>query len=257
MRQWRRVWRLIRLSLHIIIGILLTAWVAGILRQSFNTPFYQRLYSWWLGKTGRIIGAQVKVMGQPAAQGTLLVANHISWLDIPMLGAYATPRFLSKHEVRHWPVIGWLAEKSGTLFISRGHAGAAGQASAEILQALQGERSVLLFPEGTTSTGNDVRTFHARLFAAAFDGHIPVQPVALRYPGQDGLTNPLVPYVDEQPLMANLHHLLEEPHLQVEIHFLPVIQPDGLNRKALAVACEQQIRQVVKPAYHCAQNKAA
>ncbi len=150
-----------------------------------------------------------------------MVANHISWLDIALLGGVANPRFLSKQEVRQWPVIGWLAEKSGTLFITRGKAGAAAQASATILQALQSGRSVLLFPEGTTTTGNDVRTFHARLLAPAFDANVPVQPVAVRYPGKDGLTHPLVPYVDQQSLWDNLKSVLAEPGIQAEIHFLP------------------------------------
>lgn len=248
MKLLRRNLRLLRLALHILNGMVLTLLLAGLLRMSFNTPFYQRLTQWWLRKITRILGVRVAVTGEPAGDGVLMVANHISWLDIALLGGYARPRFLSKHEVRHWPVIGWLADKAGTLFISRGKAGAAAQASATLLQALQAGRAVLLFPEGTTTTGNDVRTFHARLLAPALDSGKPVQPVAIRYPGADGLTQPQVPYVDQQSLWDNLQGLLGERELRAEIHFLPPLPSAGVDRKTLAAQCEQQIRAVVKAA---------
>lgn len=247
MKLLRRNLRLLRLVLHILNGMVLTLLLAGLLRVSFNTPFYQRLTQWWLRKITQILGIRVTVTGEPAGNGVLMVANHVSWLDIALLGGYAKPRFLSKHEVRHWPVIGWLADKAGTLFISRGKAGAAAQASATIQQALQAGRAVLLFPEGTTSTGNDVRTFHARLLAPALDAGLPVQPVALRYPGADGLTHPLVPYVDQQSLWDNLQGLLGEAALHAEIHFLPPIPSVGVERKRLAAVFEQQIRALVRP----------
>jgi 1-acyl-sn-glycerol-3-phosphate acyltransferase len=245
MKQLRRTLRLTRLGVHVLHGVVLTAILGGILRMSFNAPVYQRLMGWWLRRLGHILGARITVTGEPAGQGVLMVANHISWLDIPLLGGFAKPRFLSKQEVRHWPVIGWLAEKAGTLFITRGKAGAAAQASATILQALQAGRAVLLFPEGTTTTGNDVRTFHARLLAPAFDAGVPVQPVAVRYPGKDGLTNPLVPYVDEQSLGENLRAILGEEEIRVQIHFLPPLQTAGVDRKKLAALCEQQIRGII------------
>lgn len=245
MKRLRRSVRLTRLLLHVLNGMVLTTVFAGIGRMSFDAPFYQRLVGWWLRKTGQIVGLRISVQGESAGQGVLLVANHISWLDIALLGGATTPRFLSKQEVRYWPMIGWLAEKSGTLFITRGKAGAAALASATILQALQSGRTVLLFPEGTTTTGNDLRTFHARLLAPAFEANVPVQPVALRYPGKDGLTHPLVPYVDQQSLWDNLKNVLEEPCIRAEIHFLPLQQTTGMDRKTLAAACEQQIRAVL------------
>jgi 1-acyl-sn-glycerol-3-phosphate acyltransferase len=244
MKRLRRIVRLIRLAMHVFAGVLLTVLFAGV----WHAAFYPRLVRWWLNKGGEIVGVKIKLVGKPAEQAVLMVANHISWLDIPLLGGVANPRFLSKQEVRQWPVIGWLAAKSGTLFITRGKAGAAVQAAATILDALRAGNSVLLFPEGTTTTGNDVRTFHARLFAPAFEANVPVQPVALRYPGQEGLTHPVVPYVDQQSLWDNLKALLAEPSVQAEIHFLPPITTTGTDRKALAAACEQQIRAVIAPA---------
>jgi 1-acyl-sn-glycerol-3-phosphate acyltransferase len=236
--------RLIRLSTHFVLGMGLSVTLV-MLRISSDGVFYQRLMGWWLRKVGHILGAQVSVVGEPAGQGGLLVANHISWLDIPLLGGLTTPRFLSKQEVRTWPVVGWLADKAGTLFITRGKAGAAAQASATMLQALRSGRTVLLFPEGTTTAGNGVGTFHARLFASALDAGVPVQPVAVRYPGNDGKINALIPYVEEQSLWDNLKGILGERVIAVEIHFLPPITSTGMERKALAALCEQSIRAVI------------
>lgn len=242
--QIRRL-RPLRLALHLVNGVVLTGWLAGILRVPPDAPPYQRLMGWWLRKAGRILGVRATVFGEPAGQGVLMVSNHISWLDILLLGGVAVPRFLSKQEVRGWPVVGWLAQKAGTLFITRGQAGAAAQASATILQALQAGRAVLLFPEGTTTTGDEVCKFHARLFAPAFDAGVRVQPIALRYPGKDGLTNPLVPYVGQQSLGDNLRAILGEAEIRVEIHFLPPLSTVGMDRKTLAATCGQQIREVV------------
>lgn len=240
--------RLLRLVLHILNGIVLTALMAGILRQDYQSPLYRRVKHWWLRQIPRILGIRVIVHGQPAPAPTLMVANHISWLDIPIIGGHAQPRFLSKQEVRTWPVVGWLAAQAGTLFITRGQAGAAAQAAATIKAALQAGRSVLLFPEGTTTTGDDVRPFHARLLAPAIEANIPLQPIALRYPATDGRTHPAIPYVGEQSLWENLRGVLREPALLAEVHFLPPVQTTGLDRKALAAQCEQQIRSIIKPA---------
>lgn len=246
MKQIRRLFRLVRLALHVMVGVLLTLVFAGLLRMPCGHPFYQRLYGWWLRKTAAVSGVSIKTLGEPAGQGVMLVSNHISWLDIPVLGAVARPRFLSKQEVRHWPVIGWLAARSCTLFITRGKPGAAAQAAQTITRALQGGRSVLLFPEGTTTTGNDVRTFHARLFAPALDMQAWVQPVALRYPGKDGQTNPVAPYVDKQSLWDNLNGLLMEDSVAAEVHFLSPIPTRGMDRKTLASTCESMIGEVVR-----------
>ena len=248
MKSLRRILRLSRLAFHVLNGVWLTGLCAGVLRLSSDGAFYRRLIAWWLGKIPRILGIEVSVFGQPSTQAVLMVANHISWLDIALLGGAAQPRFLSKAEVRHWPVIGWLAAKSGTLFITRGKAGAAAEAATTIAAALKAQRSVLLFPEGTTSTGDDVCTYHARLFAPALDANVPVQAVVLRYPRADGLTNPLVPYVDEQSLWANLQGLLDAQGIRAEIHFLPLIAPQNGERKRIANQCEQQTRAVIQAA---------
>lgn len=241
----RKIIRLLLLAAHVLLGLFLAALLVGLLRVEHDRPFYQRLVQWWLRRVYLILGVQARVSGEIAPAGTMLVANHISWLDIAVLGGTVTPRFLSKQEVRHWPVIGWLAEQAGTLFIERGRKGAAQGAADTLVRSLNDGRSVLVFPEGTTTDGKDVRRFFNRLFSAAIDTESPVQPIALRYLRADGSYHELVPYIDDQSLIESLWSILGDKRIIVEIHFLPLISIENSSRKELAVQAEESIRSVI------------
>ena len=118
--------------------------------------------------------------------GSLLVANHISWVDIFVINALAPSAFISKAEVREWPLIGWLAARNETVFLRRGSRGHARQVNAEIAALLDAGRTVAVFPEGTTTDGSRVLGFHAALLQPALSAGHPVQPVALSYHRPDG-----------------------------------------------------------------------
>ena len=242
MKPVRRVFRLSRLIVHVANGMLLTGVMAGVMRLDAAHPTYRKVKRWWLGRIVHIIGGRVQVHGEPAATSTLLVSNHVSWLDIPLLGGHAPVYFLSKSEVRHWPVIGWLADKSGTLFIERGGRDAAREAAETICRKLGEAGNVLVFPEGTTTDGVNLRTFHARLFAAAVEADAQVQPVAIRYADPQGQPHALVPYIDDQSLMDNLWAILAEPVIAIDIHFLPPMHSRERSRKELAQYSETQVR---------------
>ncbi len=169
------------------------------------------------------------------APGCLLVANHISWLDVPVLGAQGHLGFLSKSEVRDWPLAGWMATAAGTLFIDRGGNQAAGVAGL-IAGRIAAGASLVVFPEGTTSRGLGVRRLHPRLFAIAQQPGLRVQPVALAYrrsddPGPDQS----VAFVGTQTLLANLWQLLRHPGVVAEVHLLPPLDGTGAgDRRALS-----------------------
>ncbi len=245
MKLLRRLFRLSRLLLHILWGILLTLGMSGLLRWQYQDAAYRRQVSCWLNKVVRIVGGQVQVHGEAAPEATLMVANHISWLDIPLLGGQAQVNFLSKQEILHWPIIGWLADKSGTLFIQRGGRDAARQATDLIAERLQQRDNILIFPEGTTTRGVDMRHFHARLFASAAESQAQIQPIAINYLNSQGEMNKLVPYVDQQNLLTNLWNILGEAVIAIHVHFLPVMSATGHSRKDLAHYSEQQIREVI------------
>ena len=241
----RRLYRFIILLIHVLVGIAITAILAGLLRRSSDDPNYQRLKRWWLGRVVRIIGGEVTIHGHPADSACLLTANHVSWLDIPLLGGLADITFLSKSEVKQWPVLGWLAIKAGTLFIERGKSGGAKGATEQIARCLQQTKRVLIFPEGTTTNNQQILPFHARLFAAAVDAKADIQPVAIHYQTMEGVTHPAVPYINEQSLLTNLWAVLAEPKILIDVYFLATTDTQQLARKDLAAYSERQVREAL------------
>jgi len=169
-----------------------------------------------------IFHAKIKSHGKMQTEPTLYVMNHISWFDIPVLASQQALHFLSKAEIKNWPFIGWLANRAGTLFIHRGRHGAAQKSLEEITDCLQSGGSVVIFPEGTTTDGKSVKKFHGRLLQAAIDAQVKIQPVALKYPHQQGV-NPYVPYIGNMTFMDSLLGLIRATPLEVELHFLSPI----------------------------------
>jgi len=171
------------------------------------------------------LGWQVQVHGQPIRGNALYVANHISWSDIPALGSITPVRFLSKAEVGNWPVIGWLARHAGTLFIKRG-GGQARRIKGAIAEHLQAGESVLVFPEGTTSSGLAVLPMHGLLLSAAKEAGVPIQPVTIGY-RRDQRPDPLAPFVGDDSFHHHLMRLLRQPPARIEILFHPPVMPEG------------------------------
>lgn len=246
MRLLRRLLRLPNLAFHVLAGVCITAIFAGLLGRSVIDPSYRRLKRWWLRRIVHILGGRISTYGTPVTGGSLLAANHVSWLDIPLLGGQTDITFLSKSEVKAWPVIGWLADKAGTLFIERGKRDGAKGASEQIAEHLQQNERVLMFPEGTTTDNIQILPFHARLFAAAVTAKVAIQPVAIHYKTPQGQTHPLVPYLNPQTLMQNLWSILGEPQILIDVHFLPAIDSQAFARKELAAYSEQQVRAALK-----------
>jgi 1-acyl-sn-glycerol-3-phosphate acyltransferase len=230
---WLRViWRTSRLLLHIILGVILVPLVSRRERSTGEKRTDPYVTSWWHGRVAAILKLEITTSGYPPQPPALIVANHVSWLDIIVLGHLVPTCFLSKDEVRQWPVIGWFASRAGTLFIRRG-GGEASAISSAIGERLAQNGLLTLFPEGTTTDGREVRPFFSRLFAAAIDTGTPIAPVAIRY-HVDGEFDPLAPYIDEQSLGQNLLGLLKRRRSQVHVHFAAPVHDRDANRKSLA-----------------------
>lgn len=229
----RVLWRAGRVIEHLATGTAVALY-AKLHRAQEGPSWLPRAVQWWYRRLLCALGVEVRVKGQPESR-CLMVSNHISWLDIPVLGAQGEISFLSKAEVRRWPLIGWLAELVGTRFIERG-----AHRSAAVLRQLQTDleagHTIMLFPEGTTTDGRAVGPFYPRLFALAQATGVPIQPVALRYcRSGDPRPDPIVPYVGDDTLVANLWRLLRHPGLIAEVHFLLPFKPQaGQSRRALA-----------------------
>jgi 1-acyl-sn-glycerol-3-phosphate acyltransferase len=234
MKQLRLYLRLLRLSAVLALGTLLAAAVSLLERLARHDlmALRQRLSRWFLARLAAALPFRLAVHGELPRAPMLWVSNHVSWTDIPLLGMLTPLSFLSKAEVRSWPLAGWLAQQAGTLFIRRG-AGDGGLLNRQLGRHLQRGRQLLIFPEGTTGDGQALRTFHGRLLSSAIDSGVALQPVAIRY-RRDGAPCRLAPFIGDDDLLSHLLRLLGGDVAEVQIQLLPPIDSTALNRNQLA-----------------------
>ncbi len=236
----RALGRLMRIVLHMLAGVWLT-W--RMVRRGADFAERSRIRRAWYDRALWIVGVRLRIHGEEPRRTSLVVANHVSWLDIPLIGAAMDTCFLSKAEIARWPIIGWLGRQHDTRFIERG----ANQASAhfEAMRAgLDEGLQFVVFPEGTTSRGEFVRRFHPRLFAAVAGTQHPVQPVALAY---EGMPNGPVPvsYAEDDRLISNVWKLLCRRETHVELHLLAPLESANQDRRSLADGARSAIVDVL------------
>ncbi len=236
MPAFRKLYRIILLALLVIIGIILT-----IIFLRNTVPAHglrSSIITTWLGLVARIFGARIMTYGTAQTEKTLFVANHISWLDIMVLGGLVPVHFLSKLEVKHMPVIGWLATRAGTLYIHRGNKESASEASSDITTVLKQGHNSLIFAEGTTSDGH-IKRFHSRLMQSAIDAHAIVQPVAIFFPKQNPETgktelDPATLFIGDTSIAESFNLITRASHIDVEVHFLKPISSKGKTRNEIS-----------------------
>ncbi len=183
----------------------------------------------------RLLNVTVKVQGQPLTQGPLLVVlNHVSWLDVLVMLAAQPVCFVSKAEVRRWPLIGWLATHAGTLYIERANRRDAMRVVHQVAEKLRSGGIVAVFPEGTTSDGAGVLPFHGNMLQAAISASSPVQPVALRFNEANGQRSMSPAYIDNDTLLSSVWRMLRAEPVTATLDFLPPVSTEGLDRRALA-----------------------
>lgn len=246
----RLIWRLLLVVQHILLGVLLALGVGMFFCR--NVRWHAPIICWWLRRLCRVLNLDVQVHGQPSEEASALwISNHVSWMDIPVLGGVRPLNFLSKAEVARWPLIGRLAQAAGTLFIQRG-SGDSERVKHQIINELQAGRRVLFFPEGTTTDGFAVNRLFAKLFAAACESGCLIQPMVLCYRDEQGL-HPLAPFIGEDSFGAHLLNVLSHDRISVEVQFLPAELPAGRDMFELARHFEQVMGEALKALHGCSQ----
>ncbi len=227
--------------------------ILGVLTVALLFPFYGRRQRWravqnWSRRVVRSAGVVVNAHGEVPKPGArvLGVANHISWLDIQVLHSLWDVRFVAKSEVRRWPLIGWLSARTGTLFIERGSRRHATRINRAIHEAFAEGDPVAVFPEGTTTCGDQLLRFHPSLLQPAVDEAAQIVPVAIRYTDDEGNLEPAAAYVGETSLMQSLAAIVAVPRIRAEVHFLPAIESRGRTRRELAQASHARIAAALK-----------
>ena len=238
--------RLFWLCLHFILGLtLLFVYRLRWGKQWFYTEKGAHATQQWMRQGCRILGLKIQTNGLPSSGAAILVANHISWLDIVAIAATTPVTFVSKLDLQSWPVVGVLAKFSGTVFIKRGSLFSMHETLSTLVDVLSLGRKTIFFPEGTTTTGITVNKFHSGLFETADNANCPVQPIAISYFREGKADRDIAPYVDDDHFLMHLWRLLFRGKLYLQLDFLDEIQANKFNRRELAQACHSRISEVL------------
>ena len=236
-----RAVRVARVTAHVMQALATTAVVFPLV----GVPRRQRLIRSWCLHLLRILRVEARIYGMPdgGLPGNLLiVANHVSWLDIFVLNTVQPARFVAKADLARWPLVGRLVAGVGTLFIKRERRRDTHNVNRRAAAVLAGGDVVAVFPEGTTSDGRDVLPFHGSLLQPIVDAEGHVQPVAIRYRKINGEHSDAPAYVGETSFMESFWRVTGERALVVELHLAEPLHARARHRRELTRAAEAAIR---------------
>jgi len=235
-----RAFRIIRMVIHTIYGIL----IATLLLPRANARQRDAIISGWSTNLLAVMNIRVITRGTlPGADvtGTMFVANHISWVDIHALNTVRAVRFIAKSEVRDWPIFGWFAQKSNTLFIDRTKKQDAGRIVEAVTASLNAGDCLCYFPEGTTTDGTELKPFKGSIMQAAINTDAMIWPFTVRYPNADGSANTEMGYYGEITMLQSIWLILSQRSPVVELEFLSPVSPRGHDRRGLTILVRQKI----------------
>jgi len=232
--------RVVSLALHVVRGLRICATRFPRLTVDEKNVEIGR----WSARLLELAGMELRPVGSPAAwpERTMIVTNHISWIDVFAVLAVAPGVFVAKSEIRGWPVVGKLVTAVDTLFIERERRSDVRRMNENIASALSSGRRVAICPEGTTTWGHELLRFHAALFQPAIDADAVLHPVAIRYLDHDGNATRAPGYVGEMTLLDSVWRIVSEHRIVVELHFAEALPAGGADRRALAKTSHDRIR---------------
>ncbi|MGH3764317.1 MAG: lysophospholipid acyltransferase family protein [Pseudonocardiaceae bacterium] len=242
----RRLLRLLATAATLLAGVVLAAALPLL-----GPAERERTLRAWYRALLRALRIQLEVTGgdrfASPAVGILVVSNHMSWLDLIVLGAVQPLRMVAKSEVRGWPVVGPLARRAGTIFIDRERLSTLPATVDAVSRALAGGAAVGLFPEGTTWCGRATGKFRPAVFQAAVNTAAPVRPVALRYHLAGAGATTVASFVGPTTLWEAVLRVAGVHGVVVTVHLLPPLPTAGLDRRALATRAEAAVTTVTRP----------
>lgn len=230
----------VRVLLHLLRGLL----IVGLVFPRLDAGAREQRTRKWSAGLLTICGVRLKVSlphGPAQTGAAMIVANHISWLDIFVINAMQPCRFVAKSDIRDWPLIGWLCARTGTIFIARGRNRDVRRIFKNMVASIHAGERVAVFPEGTTAAQGAMLPFYANLFEAAIDAQVPIQPYALRYTGRNGQLHEAIDYVGEMTFAQSLVRVLSVRDFTAELMVLPAIATEGVHRRELASAAHRAV----------------
>lgn len=204
--------------------------------------------SLWCRDLLELLGIDVAVEGRlPESGPFLLVANHISWIDILLIRSLFPARFIAKEEIALWPMVGAGARRAGTLFIARGRLSSLRTIIEQVSQNLEDGAPVAFFPEGTTTTGDRLLPFKSGIFESSVRTGVPVLPLAIRYENAPGSPTRSIAYTGGESFGASFWRTLGERRITARIVLCPPVHPEELSRKELAARSRELLSEALSP----------
>lgn len=239
MTRWRAMWRVLRGLWHLLVGM----WTLQLHFPRLSREQREMRVQAWALQLLALWGIHLKVLGQPVRSGpALMVCNHISWLDILVIHAARYCRFVSKSDIRGWPLVGMLATGAGTLYIERSRRKDALRMVRDMADALRDGDVLAVFPEGTTSDGLSLLPFHANLIQSAIEAEVPVQPMSLRFVDARSGEPTLAPcYIGDDTLVASVWRTLTAPPITAVVCFGDPQSANGRDRRQWANDLRQTV----------------
>lgn len=197
----------------------------------------------WANGEAWIFGLKVKIHGDISKHSGLIVSNHVSYMDIMLLGSIFPLRFAPKDDIKSWPVLGWLISLSRPVWINRSSKQASIKVLNDFKETVNNGISLITFPEGTTTSGlAELLPFKSTIFETAIADNLPVYPVLIKYEDDS-----IAWYGDGDPLLIHAWKILSKWHIKAHLYLLPPIMPEkDTNRKDFSVLVYKQMNENFK-----------
>ncbi|MET3116900.1 1-acyl-sn-glycerol-3-phosphate acyltransferase [Undibacterium sp. GrIS 1.8] len=232
-------WRFIRIIVHLFAGMLTCA----VIFPWTSTATHEALIRRWSKNLLTICKVRVRLIDRAAdslsahaSSNVLVVSNHVSWLDIFVLNTLQPCHFVAKSDIRKWPLVGWLCEKAGTIFLARGKQREVRRIYEGLVHQIEAGKRIAFFPEGTTAAQGAILPFHANLFEAAIEARVPVQPFAIRYVDAQGALHTAADFIGEMTFVESMRLILQGGGMTADLIRLPVISTENAHRREVAQA---------------------
>lgn len=232
--------RFARVLLHVFAGVLTCAFVFPFIGAVKREALVKR----WSFQLLGLCKVKVRLLDRSGGQipeHALIIANHVSWLDIFVINSWQACHFVAKSDIRSWPIAGWLSAQAGTIFLARGKQREVRRIYEGLVHQLRDNKRIAFFPEGTTGAQGGILPFHANLFEAAIEAQVPILPFAVRYVDAKGQLHPAADFIGEMTFAESMKLILQSGAMTAELIQLPMISTDGAHRREVA----QVAREVV------------
>ena len=230
-------------SVVIVLPIVLL--LIAIAQKKNNRGLNKKIVNYWSKLLCYTCGLKLRKKGKVQASPVLIVANHISWVDIPVVHCYKLVGFVAKAEIAKWPFLGLVARCGESLFIKRGKQESRQKVLESIKQRLNNNRSIAVFPEGKATNGEYLGRFHRQLMHAAVEEKKPIQAVAIKYINKDGTRNRDIAFKDKENFLRNVFRILSLPTSTAEVTFCEAIDTSKISARQAAIISHKQVEMVL------------